>query len=134
MRMIALKNLVRLQGIFAIMSLTYLFVSLWRLQTMGEALSAAAIVPSILMFIVYFCFLLLPRMNRIVWYRVTMIVAIVLFGGGGVIGNVLRYFESGLVDYASFSAWVIAVAINAFGTVLNIIAAFGLYKQRGVDD
>ena len=132
--MIALKNLVRLQGIFAIMSLTYLFISLWRQQTTGEALSAAAIVPSILMFIVYSGFLLLPRLNRITWYRVAMIVAIVLFGGGGVIGNVLRYFDSGLVDCVSFSAWAIAVAINAFGTVLNTIAVFGLYKQRGVDD
>ena len=132
--MIILKNLIKLQGLFAIMSLAYLFASLWRQQTIGEALSAAAIVPSILMFIVYSGCLLLPRLNRIAWYRVAMIVAIVLFGGGGVIGNVLRYFDSGLVDYASFSAWAIAVAINAFGTVLNTIAVFGLYKQRGVDD
>ena len=100
---------------------------------MGEALSAAAIVPSILMFIVYLGCLLFPHLDQVKLYRVAMVIAIVLFGGGGVIGNVLRYFDSGLTDYASFSAWAIAVAINLFGTILNTIAVFGLYKHGKVD-
>lgn len=131
--MITLKNLVKLQGVFAIMSLAYLFISLWRQQTMGEALSAAAIVPSILMFIVYLGCLLFPRLDQVKLYRVAMVLAIVLFGGGGVIGNVMRYFDSGLADYASFTAWAIAVMINTFGTVLNTIAVFGLYKHGKVE-
>ncbi len=132
-RVITLKNLVKLQGVFAIMSLAYLFISLWRQQTMGEALSAAAIVPSILMFIVYLGCLLFPRLDQVKLYRVAMVLAILLFGGGGVIGNVMRYFDSGLADYASFTAWAIAVMINTFGTVLNTIAVFGLYKHGKVE-
>ena len=39
-----------------------------------------------------------------------------------------RGFDTGLAQYASFSAWLVAVAINAYGTILNIIAALGFFR------
>ena len=124
-----LPLLLRLQATFAAASLIYLGVSAIRSQTTGEPLSAAAIGPSIAMFVAYAGCLSLPHIGRIRWYRIAMAVAIVFFGVGGVIGNVTRYMESGLVHYAGFGAWAVAVAINAYGTVLNIIAALGLFNH-----
>ena len=56
--------------------------------------------------------------------------AILFFGVGGVIGNIVRYMDSGLEDYSSFTALVAAVAINAFGSVLNGIAVLGLFREN----
>jgi hypothetical protein len=122
-----LQTLIMLQASFAAASLGYLFISAWRQSTTGEPLSAAPLVPSILLFVLYGACLLLPRFGRIGWYRIAMFPAIVLFGGGGVVGNVLRYVEGGLEQYATFGAWALAVAINGYGTVLNIVAGLGLF-------
>ena len=127
--MISLKTLIRLQATFAAASLLYLFASALRGQIVGEPLSAAPLLPSILMFVVYSACLLLPRTGRIGGYRIAMIVALLLFGVGGVAGNIWRYFDSGLAQYASFGAWLLAVVINAYGTVLNIIAVAGAFRN-----
>ncbi|MDX2421176.1 MAG: hypothetical protein QNK43_00740 [Amphritea sp.] len=131
--MISLSLLVRLQACFAALSLTYLLASAGRQYITGEPLSAAAIGPSIVLFIAYCGALCFPRIDKVNWYRISMLPALVLFGGGGVIGNIDRYLNSGLAEYASFAAWAVAVAINLFGTVLNVIAALGLFR-RGADD
>ena len=49
--MLSLSRLVRLQALFAALSLSYLLTSAVRQQITGEPLSAAAIGPSILMFL-----------------------------------------------------------------------------------
>ena len=127
---INLSSLVRLQALFATLSLTYLLASAVRQQITGEPLSAAAIGPSILMFLAYCGALFLPGIGKIGWYRTLMVPAFVLFGIGGVIGNIARYLDSGFAEYASFAAWAIAVTINLFGTVLNVIAALGLFRKK----
>ena len=127
--MLALSRLLLLQSIFAAAYLTYLVVSLVRRETTGEALSAAAIGPSIAMFVAYLGVLWLGRAGHVGWYRIGMIPALILFGGGGVAGNILRYFQSGLENYANVSAFLVAVLINGFGTVLNAVAALGLFKR-----
>lgn len=126
--MTRLRTLIGLQIVFATLSLSYLLVSAWRLQTTGEALSAAAIGPSIVMFLAYLACLALPHFGRIGWYRISMVIAVILFGGGGVIGNIVRYLDSGLDNYASVPAWAVAVGINLFGTILNIVALLGLFE------
>lgn len=132
--MIKLQLLIYLQYAFAVLSVSYLFASLWRLHATGEALSAAAIWPSILMFVAYSACLTLPYFGKIGWYRFSMVFALILFGAGGVIGNISRYLNSGLEHYASVPAWAIAVGINLFGTILNIIALLGLFRRRDGND
>ncbi len=128
----SLHRLVRLQYIFALASVTYLLVSWWRKETLGEALSAAPIGASILMFIVYAVCLQLARLPKTLWYRLAMGVAVVLFGGGGVIGNIWRYLQDGLDEYASFGAFIIAVSINLFGTILNVMATLAMFKSKNL--
>ena len=127
--MISLSRLLGFQSAFAASSLVYLLYSAYLLRTEGAALSAAPLLPSILLFVAYSACLFLPRFGSIRAYRASMVLAILLFGGGGVVGNVVRYLDSGLESYAGFGAWALAVAINTFGTVWNIVAALGLFGE-----
>jgi len=129
--MLTLFTLIRLQAAFAAASLAYLIASGLRLMIMGEPLSPAPLVPSILMFVVYSLVLFLPGMGRTLAWRLSMIPALILFGVGGVFGNVLRFVQTGTEFYASTFFWALAVAINGFGTVLNIIALFGFFRSEG---
>ncbi len=45
------------------------------------------------------------------------------------IANIMRFVDSGLENYASVPAFVVAVAINGFGTVLNGLALLGLFAE-----
>lgn len=128
--MIPLERLIRFQTVFAVASLLYLSVSLIRREATGEALSAAAIGPSMLMFIAFLGVLWLGHIGHVGWYRIGMIPALFLFGGGGVVGNAMRYFESGLDNYASFSAFLIAIGINGIGTILNFIGALDCFPKE----
>ncbi len=56
--------------------------------------------------------------------------ALLAFGGGGVIGNILLYVQSGTESYASFEIWLLAVAINAYGTFFNLVAVFGYFYEH----
>lgn len=125
--MIKLKKLVILQVIFAVASVSYLLISAWIEHKTGEPLSAAPMVPSLVLFALYGFGLYLAKLPKKLMYRIAMGLAILAFGGGGVVGNILRYMDSGLEHYASFTAYVTAVAINGYGTVLNIIAVLGLF-------
>lgn len=130
--MIDLKRLIKLQALFAALSLGYLIASAARQLITGEPLSAAALGPSILLFLIYSAALSLPRFGKVGWYRLSMVLALVPFGIGGVILNISRYLDSGLAEYSSFAAWAIAVSFNLYGTILNIIATLGLF-QRDLD-
>lgn len=125
-----LRTLVSLQAVFAFASVTYLLLSAWRLNEKGEALSAAAIVPSLILFGLYSASLFLVRLPKLIWYRIAMGLAILFFGGGGVVGNIVRYMDTGLEQYANFSAWALAVTINGYGTILNIMAVFALFNRH----
>ena len=67
--------------------------------------------------------------RRYLLYRVTMAIAVLGFGYGGVVVNILNYLNTGVEGYLSFTAWLLALAINSYGTLWNIIAMLGLYKQ-----
>lgn len=127
--MIKQPTLIALQACYACTGLAYLLLSEWRLQATGEALSAVPTGSSMVLFTCYSLTLLLPRFGFEQSYRVAMVIAVLLFCGSGVIGNTVRFLQSGLDHYASILAFTIAVVINLFGSVLNIIAAFGWYSR-----
>ena len=39
--------------------------------------------------------------------------------------------RNGLRDFASYENWVIAVGINAFGTIWNVVGAVGAFERLG---
>lgn len=94
--MISLSRLLGFQSAFAASSLAYLLYSAYLLRTEGEALSAAPLLPSVLLFVAYSACLFLPRIDSIRAYRASMVLATFLFGGEGGVGNVARYLGSGL--------------------------------------
>jgi uncharacterized membrane protein len=124
-----LRTLLILQCSYAVMSLAFLLASGWSARTSGEPLSAAPVVPSIVMFMIYAGCLLLPKLERIGWYRVAMTIAIVPFGVAGVLMNILNYARHGLRDYSSFAIWFIAVGISSYGTLWNIVVAIGWFDR-----
>ncbi|KUJ83189.1 hypothetical protein AVO45_18575 [Ruegeria marisrubri] len=127
--MLALPKLLRLQAVFAAMAIGFLIASGIRASWVGAPLSAADVPSSITLFVRYSACLFLPRYGEIGWYRIAMIPALVAFGGGGVIGNVVNFSQNGLASYASLPVFFVAIAINAFGSVLNIAAALGLFRK-----
>jgi hypothetical protein len=123
-----LEALLLLQAVFAFASITFLLTSAYLKSATGSGLSAAPMPFSLIAFIVYSACLFLPRFGFLKSYRAVMILALLIFGGGGVIGNVLNYLHAGLEDYASFGIWVLAVGINLFGTIWNLLAALGIFR------
>ena len=129
-KIIKLRTLVVLQILFAVASVSYLLISLWIENETGEPLSAAPMGLSLSLFALYSLSLLLSSRQNKLMYRIAMGIAVVVFGGGGVLANILRYMDSGLDQYASFTTYVIAVSINIFGTIWNIIAGLGLFSSQ----
>jgi len=128
-RRMNLNILLKLQILYGCLSLAFLFTSGWYARTTGEALSAAPVAPSAVMFLVYLGCLLIPKYGKTGWYRAMMALAIVPFGIGGVLMNILNYVQNGLRDYSSFGVFCIAVGINLFGTIWNIAAVAGLFEK-----
>ena len=63
------------------------------------------------MFLIYWGCLLFPRFCNIGWYRVAMATAVIPFGIGGILMNVLRYARNELRDFSSFEILCIAALI-----------------------
>lgn len=129
MKRIQLQTLLRLQVAYGIAAIAYLVTSAVRTLLVGAPLSAAPPMSMIPVFCVYVACLALPRRFHVGWYRGAMLIWLALLGGGGVIGNIMRYIESGLEYYSSLSAFGIAVLLNAIGAVLNALATFGLFRS-----
>ncbi|WP_448211767.1 hypothetical protein [Colwellia sp. MEBiC06753] len=62
-----LTTIIKFQATYAIVALGYLFLSAYLLSTTGEALSAAPLLPSIIMLGVYLACLFLARLERLTW-------------------------------------------------------------------
>lgn len=96
-----LKTLLPLQALVAAASLTVLAIVAWRAGVPGAALSAAPASPSMASIGSYGACLLLPPASRTGWYRLGLVVAILVFGGGGVLGKCrqLRAVGSALIPF-----------------------------------
>ncbi len=59
-------------------------------------------------------------------YRVLMLIALFVFGYGGVVKHILNLINDPSL-YSSIWAWAIAVGINLFGLILNFITVGGWF-------
>ncbi|RJF92968.1 hypothetical protein [Sphingomonas cavernae] len=125
-----LRTLLKLQFLYALLGLIYLAVSFIRIQGGEAGLSKAPPAPAAAAFVVYaLCVYVFGVRYREKPYRIAMAIAIPVLAFGGVLVNIVSYFRIGLEGYHSFGAWAIGTAINIYGVIWNIVAAFGKYER-----
>ncbi len=78
--------------------------------------------------LIYALCLLAGVYRKITAYRLAMAFFVVVLGYGGVVKHLLNY-PDGLSLYYSITAYVIAIGINVYGLVLNVIAASGRFRE-----
>lgn len=125
-----LRTLLILQFLYAAMAIAYLAVSYLQVRAGGAQLSTAPPLPAMVLFVVYaalvYAFGVRYRQSP---YRIAMAIAIPALAYGGVLMNIVNYFQTGLDGYSSFAAWAIGTAINTYGLIWNVVAAIGAHRR-----
>jgi hypothetical protein len=124
-----LTRLLTFQIIYALMGLGYNVVSYFLALAGKEQLSATDPVTGAIVMVVYALFLVPGMLRYVIPYRILMVIAIVVFGYGGIYAHIANFIDSGFSLYSSPLAWVLAVGINVFGLVFNVIAALGWFRK-----
>ncbi len=124
-----LATLLKFQFMFFLMAIGYLIMSYVSISKGEAPLSPADPLISGSFLLLYGLFLVTAMFKMDLLYRILMAISVLGFGYGGVIFNILNYIQNGIEGYSSFMAWFIAVAINSYGLVFNLLAMMGKYKQ-----
>lgn len=123
-----LRTLLILQCVYAALGVGYNVVSYAR-TAMGHApLSTTSPFVGAAVLLIYALCLLTGVYRKITAYRLAMAFFVVVLGYGGVVKHLLNY-PDGLSLYYSLTAYVIAIGINVYGLVLNVIAASGRFRE-----
>lgn len=125
--MLKLNHLLKLQLIYVLLGMLFNLVSYYLILENHTALTPTQPLMGLLAMLVYACFLLAGVYKKIVWYRVLMTVSILIFGYSGIIKHVITFSQEPDLYY-SFYAVLLAVGINLFGFLLNLIAVFKKFK------
>jgi len=123
-----LTTLLLLQVIYFILGILYNGVSLFLISQGQPGLAPTQPVMGTISMITYALFLVPGYLRKITLYRILMGVAIIVIGYGGVVTHIINIFTQPQL-YSSILSWALAVGINLFGLVLNIIAASGKFKR-----
>jgi len=123
-----LRSLLQLQIIYALMGIAYNGVSFYYAMVLKQPLSSTNPVLGTITMTIYALFLIPGFLGKMTFYRILMLVAILVIGWGGIVTHIINIFTQPQLYY-SLVAWAIAVGINVFGLVLNIIAALGKFKR-----
>lgn len=127
--MIILRDhLLKWQIVYCLIALFFNLVSVAFVATGGAPLTATDPIGGLIAMGLYASFLVPAYLGRIIFYRALMVLAIIIFGYGGVI-NHLMLMATEPELYTSMLAGLIGVLINVFGLCLNVIAALGLFKE-----
>ena len=127
-----IKTVIKYQYVYTAMAIGFLICSGVVDFFTGSPLSVANVPVSITLFTTY-CFLIYKYSTNRRVYLTTMVFAILLFCLGGVFGNLHEYFTAGLENYYNLPIFILAVSINAFGSIFNIIALALTLKNQGPD-
>ncbi|MBN1572253.1 MAG: hypothetical protein JW984_03535 [Deltaproteobacteria bacterium] len=126
-----LKGLLTLQLVYMILGIGYNAVSYGAVLTGRPRLSATEPVAGAVSMAVYGLFLIPGALRWLKTYRVLMLIALLVFGYGGVVKHILNLISDPSL-YSSIWAWGAAVGINLFGLILNFIAVGGWFKNGKV--
>lgn len=122
-----LHLLLKLQGIYFILGTLYNIISIIMIHQGMNGLASTSPYLGLLVMAVYGLFLIPGFSGRIYLYRILMGISLIVLGYGGVLSHILNHEH--LYLYHSTMAWMAAIMINSFGTVLNLIALLGLTKN-----
>ena len=123
-----LTTLLRLQVIYFVLGILYNGLSFYLTSTGKPALAPTQPVLGAISMITYALFLIPGYLRKITLYRILMGIAVIIMGYGGVVTHIINIFTQPQV-YSSIVSWAVAVGINLFGLVLNIIAVSGKFKK-----
>ena len=77
----------------------------------------------------YASFLIPGFLKKIPFFRILMVLAVLLLGYGGVLKH-LQIIQETPELYSSLAAMIIGPGINVFGLVLNVLAALGKFRTN----
>ena len=122
-----LDVLLKLQFFYLLTGVVFNLLSYFMTHQIGQGLTPTDPIIGSLILGVYGLFLVAGVRRRLVTYRILMIIAIVLFGYGGIYLHFANWVQSPQL-YHSLFAMVCAVTINVFGLVLNFYAALRMFQ------
>lgn len=125
-----LTSLLRLQLLYAALGIGFNMVSYALIASGHPGLTAVNPMVGCTTMLIYVLMLLPGFFRKLMLYRVLMGVCVIALGYGGVVGHILNAFGGKMNLYSSAAAWALAVLINSFGLVLNLIAVAGLFRKR----
>lgn len=119
--------LLRYQVLYMLLGIGYNLVSIMMKRSGGRPLAQTNPVAGIAVMLLFGLFLIPGFLNSALTYRILMGVAVIALGYFGVITHLLNY--GNLQLYYSPAVWILAIAINLFGLVLNLLAASGKFAS-----
>lgn len=130
--MMSLSKLLRLQVLYCVLGILFNGLSWIVLLQSGKPLTPTAPVSGLVVMAIYGLFLLAGHFEKISLYRMLMLVALLIFGYGGIFSHI------GLLNqapelYHSIGVGMLAILINVFGLILNGLAALGRFKLTGIN-
>ena len=128
----SLAKLLRFQWLYCLLGVVFNVVSWMVLAKAGKALTPTAPVSGLVVMAIYGFFLLAGHFKKVSVYRSLMVVAILALGYGGIFSHI-RLLSQSPDLYQSLWVGILAILINAFGLVLNGLAALGRFKWTGMN-
>ena len=119
-----LSVLLRLQLVYVAMGTGFNVVSLLVGILGAEPLTSTKPYLGLIAMLVYASFLLAAYKERLLFYRVLMGCSLLLFGHSGIYVHIVQLYQQPELYYST-SVALAAIAINAFGWMLNLLAALG---------
>jgi len=122
-----ISRLLKLQWLYCFLGILFNLVSWAVLSKSGKPLTPTAPLSGLAVMAIYGLFLVAGQFKQISLYRTLMVVAILILGYGGIF-NHFKLLNQAQELYHSLWVGLIAIAINAFGLILNSLAALGRFK------
>lgn len=123
-----LKTLLKLQLGYYTLGMLFNFGSMYAVSNGQQQWTSNAPGPAAMFMTLYALFLISGFLKKVTIYRVLMGVAVVLMGYGGVFQHFYKIMNMPEL-YCCTAAMIVGPGINVFGLILNLMAAFGRFKE-----
>ncbi len=125
---IAFSSLLKLQLLYFVLGLGYNVISYIKAATGGKPLASTSPVTGAIFMVVYALILLAGYNGFHRVYRGLLVLILISGGYSGIIKHFIVYAQQPDA-YSSQLAWIVAITINIFGAVLNLLAVAGLFEN-----